>query len=310
MTTLVLGSLFSILNPPAANYTFSTSITSSGRIPEPAPSYFARKSNIFNVLFVKLGWFWTTVAFSAYLLDRRLATSRRLRRRAQAPGATPSSTTSPSRITTTTTTTNPWSVLQAILRYALFTLYWIIVTRWCFGPALIDRSFTLTGGFCERHSGLLSAAACKAHGGRWNGGHDISGHVFLLVMSSAFLGMEVLPEVLRVLGAGDELSTSETTSVGARRAKAKTDDDEDEITRLQRATSSSESPGVSAGIGLKVVLGVTALSWWMLLMTAAYFHTWLEKLTGLVVALVGVFVVYYLPRGVPSLRAVIGAPES
>jgi hypothetical protein len=61
-------------------------------------------------------------------------------------------------------------------------------------------------------------------------------------------------------------------------------------------------------LGIKVVLGVCALSWWMLLMTAAFFHTWSEKLSGLVVAFFGLWCVYFLPRGVPSVRAVMGMP--
>jgi hypothetical protein len=46
----------------------------------------------------------------------------------------------------------------------------------------------------------------------------------------------------------------------------------------------------------------------MLLMTAAFFHTWVEKFTGLMVAFAGLWVVYFLPRGVPAVRAVLGMP--
>jgi len=60
--------------------------------------------------------------------------------------------------------------------------------------------------------------------------------------------------------------------------------------------------------GVKIALGVAALMWWMLLMTAAFFHTWFEKFTGLLVAFAGLWVVYFLPRGVPALRAVLGMP--
>lgn len=60
--------------------------------------------------------------------------------------------------------------------------------------------------------------------------------------------------------------------------------------------------------GVKFSLGVAALMWWMLLMTAAYFHTWFEKFTGLLVAFSALGAVYFLPRGIPGLRAVIGMP--
>ena len=60
--------------------------------------------------------------------------------------------------------------------------------------------------------------------------------------------------------------------------------------------------------GVKFALGVAALMWWMLLMTAAYFHTWFEKFTGLAVAFAALWCVYFLPRGVPAVRAVLGMP--
>ncbi|KAJ2978502.1 hypothetical protein NUW58_g7471 [Xylaria curta] len=62
------------------------------------------------------------------------------------------------------------------------------------------------------------------------------------------------------------------------------------------------------GIGGKFVLGVVGLSLWMLLMTAVYFHTWFEKLTGLIVASMAVYTVYILPRWIPALRAIVGLP--
>ena len=64
----------------------------------------------------------------------------------------------------------------------------------------------------------------------------------------------------------------------------------------------------SLGLGVRVGLGVAALSWWMLLMTAAYFHTWIEKFTGLVVAWMALYAVYLLPRASARLRAVLGMP--
>lgn len=60
--------------------------------------------------------------------------------------------------------------------------------------------------------------------------------------------------------------------------------------------------------GVKFAIGVVGLMWWMLLMTAAYFHTWFEKFTGLLVAFSGLWIVYFLPRGAPGLRAVLGMP--
>ncbi|KAG9898423.1 hypothetical protein KCV05_g16830, partial [Aureobasidium melanogenum] len=59
--TLILGSLFSVLNKTTRNTPYSGDLQSHP--PSIAPSYFALKSNVFNVYFVKIGWVWITGAF-------------------------------------------------------------------------------------------------------------------------------------------------------------------------------------------------------------------------------------------------------
>ena len=144
-----------------------------------------------------------------------------------------------------------------MLRYVLATAWWVAVTQWFFGPAIIDRSFRWSGGKCELVldedvdgvKEIMTAAACKILGGQWNGGYDISGHVFLLVLGSAFLMLEAMPAVL--------------------------------------GTAVSEEAGIAEhngswgwGMGLGTLLGVAMMCWWMLLMTAIYFHTWVEKVSS------------------------------
>ncbi|CAI4218081.1 unnamed protein product [Parascedosporium putredinis] len=72
------------------------------------PSYFAHKGNVFNRYFVKQGWAWVTASFAFFALTHPAlgAGSRRA---------------------------------QAFARYGVTTLWWILVTQWFFGPALIDR---------------------------------------------------------------------------------------------------------------------------------------------------------------------------
>jgi len=187
---------------------------------------------------------------------------------------------------------------------------WVLVTQWFFGPGLVDRSFLWTGGQCQlvrteegRDSmsdtrEFVTGAACKLAGGSWKGGHDISGHVFLLVLGSAFLWFEILPVVMRHAGLREQrLILHEDGNVRSAQAEvqiAKEKEDKDE--------TEAEATGVS------VPVIVAGLSWWMLLMTAAYFHTWFEKFTGLVVAFAGLFIVYFLPRAVPAMRSVVGMP--
>ena len=153
------------------------------------------------------------------------------------------------------------------------------MTQWFFGPAVIDRSFVVTGGKCERAvaavqgedtttagqglENLLTAAACKAAGGSWNGGHDVSGHVFMLVLVTAVLGLEVMGV------AGEGLGRVFSCCGGEDGGKEKQD-------------GVGQDDGVEDGLqvwALRFVLGVAGLGWWMLFMTAIWFHTWLEKVS-------------------------------
>ncbi|KAI9680968.1 MAG: hypothetical protein M1829_001048 [Trizodia sp. TS-e1964] len=280
--TLLLGSLFSFIDPStrAAPYNFAL----DSHPADSAPSYFARKDNIFNVFFVKIGWFWISLAYFLFLFS--------------SPSLGPAAyfVLTPRR-------------LRGIFRWLMVTTWWFLVTQWFFGPALIDRGFTASGGQCEIQgirgstSGYLtpasSSAACKSVGGKWSGGHDISGHVFFLVLGSAFLWMEVMYDTLRSAG------FPEARLVWDERSGFKNAELERSADSGLAAKQYSEESGV---IGIRVVMGVAVLSWWMLMMTAIYFHTWLEKLSGLAIAFIGIFVVYFLPRVVPQLRSLVGMP--
>ena len=192
------------------------------------------------------------------------------------------------------------------------TLWWAVVTQWFFGPPLIDRGFRLTGGACEimmdeeARKGMsdtkefVTSAACKLAGGQWKGGHDISGHVFLLVLGSGFLWMEILPVVMRYAGLReDRIVVGRDGKIGSA---------EREAGAVMVGREDGREDGKEAHGGVSAPLVVAGLSWWMLLMTAAYFHTWFEKFTGLLVAFSGLFAVYFLPRAIPAMRDVVGMP--
>ncbi|CEJ54315.1 hypothetical protein PMG11_00633 [Penicillium brasilianum] len=305
--TLLLGSLFSVISPVArATRDLSSRLPQSS--PPLAPSlaadlhlsnnpvnYFARKNNIFNLYFVKIGWLWTTVAFVSLLLFQ--------------PAYRASSSLSQAQQQTRVRRT-----LQALLRFAIATTVWYLMTQWFFGPAIIDRSFVVTGGKCEEVIGraqeldlgespsaqaqtLFSAAACKAAGGAWRGGHDISGHVFMLVLATALLAHEAV-------GAGAFSAFSTSTRAdreGARDRKAS-----DPV-----VSGSGDQDGDSEYArkwSLRLVWGVVGLGWWMLFMTAIWFHTWLEKWSGLTIALSSVYVIYILPRSLTPWRDIVGIP--
>jgi len=182
----------------------------------------------------------------------------------------------------------------------------------------MDRAFVLTGGACEslrdKQMGVgealdsedrmevLTGIACKAAGGTWKGGHDISGHVFMLVLGSMFLFLEVLHVVLKAM------KWEEERLVVVGDGALKSANAEASPTGKNTADNDSVKDNGVWNIWAKIALGVAGLSVWMLLMTAAYFHTWFEKFNGLIVAFIGIFTVYFLPRAIPTLRTITGMP--
>ncbi|EFX00703.1 inositol phospholipid biosynthesis protein [Grosmannia clavigera kw1407] len=280
---LLFGMLFSLLSPSGR-----TGVTDVASVVSSAPSYFARKDNVLNVFFVKRGWFWISLAFAQFVLRH------------------PSFTVSDSERSVSGTSSS----------------------HTIFGSGApqpsSDRSFRLTGGSCQADGGLgvaeaTSAAAtaaaslaavavasmCKRAGGRWSGGHDISGHVFLLVLGSTFLAQEVGWVLLRARGERGE---------SQRGRDGRQPEDDRTIVMADGAikTAEVEAEAVSAArlslVGVQFVGTILVLSLWMLLMTAIYFHTGLEKLSGLLVALAGLYGVYVVPRFVPAVRRVVGLP--
>lgn len=286
---LAVGSLYSVISPVAIHPRHAApldpGITSSQSTPTllgPA-NYFAGKRNLVNVYFVKYGWFWTTLAFLLVQITTKPSRSR------SAKGLN--------------------HYVQSFLRYTLITAAWIFVTQWFFGPALIDRSFKLTGGHCEtvpseinvtteqinRLPKLVSAMACKAAGGSWRGGHDISGHVFILVLSSAFLLYELF--------LADRHSSHPTVSPGAAAGVAKN------MTEEEREAVGGWENEQTAKFRIwsrYFVYGVVLLDFWMLLMTAIWFHTWLEKLSGLLLAGASLWSTYFLGDFVPVWKDLVG----
>jgi hypothetical protein len=168
---------------------------------------------------------------------------------------------------------------------------------------------------------MVTAVACKAAGGKWKGGHDISGHVFLLVLGTIFLVQEAGWPILRWAGWRTE-ERSVVMADGAVKGAG-----------VEAETAPGEGRGQDGlGLGGKFVAAVVALSLWMLLMTAIYFHTWFEKVsspapvfaialvslhmtnsallqfTGLLTAFLSAYLIYVVPRFVPALRGVFGLP--
>lgn len=273
--TLLVGSLFSAISPTAhvakkspsqasqPSGAFAPSLAADLHLSENPVNYFARKNNIFNLYFVKIGWLWTTLAFASLLLVQpahRFSTS----------------------LPQSQQQTRSRRTLQALLRYVLATTVWYLMTQWFFGPAIIDRSFVITGGKCEKILNeaenldpgsspstqietLFNAAACKAAGGAWRGGHDISGHVFMLVLATSLLAFEAI-------GVGAFSLSSRPENENGHERKSSDPGSSD-------PAGSDDISAVAKPWALRLVWGVVGLGWWMLFMTAIWFHTWLEKVS-------------------------------
>ncbi|KAI7890369.1 inositol phospholipid synthesis and fat-storage-inducing TM-domain-containing protein [Mucor mucedo] len=139
----------------------------------PPETYFSNKRNVLNQFFVKIGWFWVTLVYFAYLYNVR---SKRLQ--------------------------NTNQFIQGTIRYVFVTLYWYIMTQWLFGPSFIDRVYVLTGGKCSslvqddfkasaQLANVFQQQTCRRLGGQWEGGHDVSGHCVMLIHASLFFWEEL-----------------------------------------------------------------------------------------------------------------------
>lgn len=225
--------------------------------------------NVLNQLFVKQAWLWTTIAFFlhsmvAYLLHPNIPTA--------------------SRISLNDPT--PFSVLMAnIRRYLLATLYWYYLTQstW-FGlkyPSISRAILMRTGATCvpsalgsndamgQFSSQAGGAGVCTGQRGEyWKGGHDVSGHTFMLVHSTLFLYQLIAPSLPYVFP-------------NWYRPTPHSNDAE-----VTYEVKQPEAPGLMK-VTVYGTIALMAIWWWMLLMTSLFFHSPAEKLSGFLFALGG-----------------------
>lgn len=115
----------------------------------------------------------------------------------------------------------------------------------------------------------------------WKGGHDISGHSFLLTHSTLFLMTEIAPTLSVLL----ETLTGQPSGAQTRQGR---------MTPTMSAARSRIESTVGrkyAAFGTTVLIGIW---WWMLLMTSLYFHTPQEKLSGFAAGVLGWWCSYTL----------------
>lgn len=211
---------------------------------QPLENYYTNKHNLLNVLFVKRGWAWTLILVSYFMFQHYGFNA------------------------------------KVCVRVLAGTAWWVIFTQWFFGLPLMDRVFVLTGGDCVAEVDVelgivVSSVLCRKMKGSWSGGHDPSGHVFLLVLSSLILWFELIEK--RVL-----LRDTHKLIEDFHKLRSK------KFGYLKLFLIIAKSSTI-------MVLCLLALWWWMLLVTSTHFHSFLEKLTGLFAAYIGLLV-YLAPR--------------
>ncbi|KAL7746233.1 hypothetical protein RI367_004054 [Sorochytrium milnesiophthora] len=155
--------------------------------------------------------------------------------------------------------------------YVFSTVFWVLMTQSIPGvyTSFIDSLFLRSGGGCqvdgERLDGIINAAACSVRRGQWTGGHDVSGHVFLLLLSMTLL-----------------LQTSWRSAAFARKNRHLLSTKDHGFYRTAYAASRT------------AVYSLMAL--WMLglSVTSLYYHHFFEKLNAVIIVNAFYFLVYHL----------------
>ncbi|OCH85131.1 hypothetical protein OBBRIDRAFT_821642 [Obba rivulosa] len=256
---VLLGTVYSVLHDTYLD-TSNPLITHLAH-PLHATHYFADKKNPLNVYFTKKIWGWTTAGF-VFLFA-----------------------TSPLNARTK----------ERVMQYLAATCVFLAFTSWFFGPPVLDRLIANTGGecvlnlptgavvpvpneYCYKNENIspithpaLFATSLLVPDSDWHArprlrrGHDVSGHIFLLTMSTLFLV--------------DQLKTTFKYSRGNRAAW---------------------SPAHNWAIVANIFL--VAISLLALYTTSVYFHTPFEKLSGYLLGVAG-FAVTQIPALQPAPEA-------
>ncbi|CRK93402.1 CLUMA_CG006938, isoform A [Clunio marinus] len=211
-------------------------------------SYFARSDNLFNVYFVKLGWFWTLLFSSPFLYFTNL----------------------------TLCCGNFQRFLKHhVPRLLIATIFWYC---WTSIFNVIENAY----GRCNMR-GYETKRGCLKAGHFWSG-FDISGHVFILIYSSLVLieearpivGWDNIKEHLRVEDHNRKTQDSSSSLNPLRNLN------EDEITSL-KFLYSKYTPIIKL---LFVAITILQLLWdIMLVCTMLYYHRMVEKVAGGIIAI-------------------------
>ncbi|KAF9518116.1 hypothetical protein BS47DRAFT_1325700 [Hydnum rufescens UP504] len=260
VVVIAAGIIYSLIYDTALN----TSDVLLAQIPR--HPYFAQKTNIFNVVFVKNAWGWTSVAFFALYLTSPPENAK----------------------------------IKRLGRWAASTFVWATFTLWFFGPSLFDRILVASGGeclahvpdtyvspgkpnyisipdeFCRQRTSIspsthpalfadpnlvlntLSSTPTRdlSLRPRLYHGHDVSGHLFLLTLSILFLV--------------DQLASSPPL-----------------LFQPSPPALSVSRPSTLHIRAVQATIALVVLWFWMTITTSVYFHSPGEKVSGFVLGVLG-----------------------
>ncbi|KAF6777382.1 hypothetical protein AHF37_03167 [Paragonimus kellicotti] len=230
------------------------------------PSYFSNKYNVFNQLFVKWGWAWTCSGLSAFLIFSSFVYTGR----------------------------NVVLMRAHITRVVAGTGFWYTMT------GLFNFIHDVTG-HCHPKNLLLNSdqypsrrVPCHRAGGVWLG-FDVSGHCFLLVLSSLWIMEELRPmlywnRLADILKPYEQHSDEGTVGFST-----------DTSSSLPRGLSPESAQTMRSAFrrltgSVRVLFSLVAclsMLWdFMFLVTVVYFHTMPSKLLGTLIAVACWFICY------------------
>ena len=309
-TVILTGIMYSLIFDTAID----TSVTS---LVAPRSAYLARKENILNQLFVKKSWGWTSLAFLSHLISSPPSNSSRKQRLLAFLLATAGWVAFSSwffgpslnhRLISFSGGRCAVSIPQDVISLGQIAhlapvdrppvkwgeyVFLPVPERFCHGGAALTP---------KNHPGLFETLAQVGQGvgtlgagkgeigrlvgkARFHAGFDISGHTFLLTLSSLLLARELAPSWKVLFGGGKGKSQKggarpqSSASSGRKSGERPTQDGP--AVPIDEATGSLGRGGSFNAYA--TVFGTALIGLWtfMLGATAVYFHNPPEKLTGL-----------------------------
>lgn len=116
---------------------------------KPTATIFAQRGNFINKYFIKYAWGWTTLAWLGLAFTLRAPTPKNEANQRSVDAAKGKARDdSPARTPEDQGATIASPLSKSLLRYLIATASWAIFALWLFGPSLMERIFTLSGGVC------------------------------------------------------------------------------------------------------------------------------------------------------------------